>query len=241
MTPRQLRRQSRFRRLARGVYANGSGEPTLIERAAAVLVLPADAVITGVTALWLHGFEAGSAEPIRVATKTTGQTVRRGIRLSRVSRLPDSRRRVATPPAAWLAACTDLDLVDAVAAADWLVRLGRATPAELAASAARASGRGCRLARRAASLARSGVDSPTESELRLLLVLAGLPEPRCNPRIGTAEAPIGRMDLVFEEYKTIVEYDGDQHRTDPLQWSRDIARHEAAVGSRQPLFERRRV
>ena len=41
-------------------------------------------------------------------------------------------------------------------------------------------GRGCRLARRAASLAREGVDSPQETRLRLLLVLAGLPEPRVN-------------------------------------------------------------
>ena len=27
----------------------------------------------------------------------------------------------------------------------------------------------------------------------------------------------------------VIEYDGDHHWTDPLQWSRDIARHEAAV------------
>ncbi|GAB3755265.1 hypothetical protein GCM10028864_36060 [Microlunatus parietis] len=214
------------------MYATGSEEPTLTERAAAaVLVSPADAVITGVTALWLPGVEIGSPEPIRVATETAGQTVRSGVRLSRVRCLPDSRRRIATPQAAWLAACADLDLVDPVAAADWLIRLRRVTPAELGAAATSASGRGCRLARSAAGLAQSGVDSPKESELRLLLVLAGLPEPRCNPRIGTADEPIGQMDLVLEEFKTIVEYDGDQHRTDPMQWSRDIARHEAAVAA----------
>ncbi|NYE71830.1 DUF559 domain-containing protein [Microlunatus parietis] len=188
-------------------------------------------MITGVTALWLHGVEVGSPMPIRAATATKTQSVRPEIRLSRVGRLPECRRRVATPSAAWLAACTEFDLVEAVAAADWLTRLGRTTPDGLQALAAQAAGRGCRLARRAAGLCRAGAESPKETELRLLLVLAGLPEPRCNPRIGTAAAPIGRMDLVLEDYKTIIEYDGDQHRTDPWQWSRDIARHEAAVAA----------
>lgn len=71
----------------------------------------------------------------------------------------------------------------------------------------------------------------TRRALRLLLTQSGLPEPACNPTIGTEVAPIGRMDLVLEEYKLILEYDGDQHRTDPMQWSRDIARHEAAVAA----------
>lgn len=30
------------------------------------------------------------------------------------------------------------------------------------------------------------------------------------------------------EYKLLIEYDGDHHRIEPMQWSRDIARHEAA-------------
>ena len=118
-----------------------------------------------------------------------------------------------------------------MAAADWLIRLHRTTPAQLIDAAAEAAGRGCRLARRAAALARAEVDSPKETEVRLVLVLAGLPEPRCNPRIGTDREPIGRMDLVLDPYRLIVEYDGEQHRTDPWQWSRDIARHEAAVNA----------
>lgn len=229
LTQRQLA-GPRFRRLTRGVYAPDGIELTLAERAAAaLLVLPRDGVVTGVTALWLHGVEIGSADPIRVATAIGRRTIRPGIRLSRVQQLPEARGRIARPTAAWLAACMELDLVQAVAAADWLVRLGRASLDELRESAEAATGRGSRLARQAAELARERVDSPKETRLRLLLVLAGLPEPVCNAKIGTREAPIGRFDLVLDEFMILIEYDGDHHRTDPLQWSRDIARHEAAV------------
>ena len=231
LTEDQLR-GPRFRRLHRGVYAPAGRDPTLAERAAAaLLVLPRDGVITGITALHLHGVEIGTAYPIRVATATSGQTRRSGIRLARTAELPDAHGRIARPVAAWLTACAEYDLVQAVAAADWLIRLHRATPTQFVDAAAQAGGRGCRLARRAAALARPEVDSPKETEVRLLLVLAGLPEPRCNPRIGTEREPIGRMDLVLDPYRLIAEYDGEQHRTDPWQWSRDIARHEAAVNA----------
>ncbi len=119
--------------------------------------------------------------------------------------------------------------MQAVAAADRLIRLGKFTERGLRAVAETATGRGCRLARRAAALSRAGVDSPRETRLRLLLVLAGLPEPACNSMIGNHTAPIGHFDLVLGEFMIVIEYDGDHHRTDPLQWSRDIARHEAAV------------
>ncbi|WP_152362133.1 endonuclease domain-containing protein [Microlunatus speluncae] len=231
LTIRQLR-GPRFRRLTRGVYAAGPAEPSLTERAAAaLLVLPADAVITGVTALWLYGVELGSPEPIRAATATTGQSRRRGIRLSRVGRVPQTRSRMVSPVQAWVGSCSELDLVQAVAAADWLMRLGRCELAELGAAAQATGGRGRRLAQRAAALARTGVDSPKESTLRLMLVLAGLPEPACNPMIGNRTEPIGHFDLVLGEFMIIIEYDGDHHRTDRWQWARDIARHEAAVNA----------
>jgi hypothetical protein len=44
-----------------------------------------------------------------------------------------------------------------------------------------------------------------------------------------ATAANRQTKLVLDEFMIVIEYDGDHHRTDPLQWSRDIARHEAAV------------
>jgi very-short-patch-repair endonuclease len=35
-----------------------------------------------------------------------------------------------------------------------------------------------------------------------------------------------RVDLVYLAYRVIIEYKGDQHRTDRNQWNRDVGRHE---------------
>jgi hypothetical protein len=75
-------------------------------------------------------------------------------------------------------------------------------------------------------MVRERVDSPRETWLRLCLVLAGLPAPECNLVIGDDRGPIGRVDLVYLAFKIIIEYEGDQHRTDRAQWNRDIDRHE---------------
>ncbi|MCU1405843.1 MAG: hypothetical protein JWQ43_2146, partial [Glaciihabitans sp.] len=37
---------------------------------------------------------------------------------------------------------------------------------------------------------------------------------------------LGRADLVYPRWRTIVEYDGDQHRADTRQYEKDITRME---------------
>ena len=147
--------------------------------------------------------------------------------MKRVAALPPRRGALASVEHCFVAAAADLDMVELVTAGDWLVRSGWSSPAGLAAYAASTSAHGCRAARRAAGLVRDRVDSPQETRLRLCLVLAGLPEPACNVVIGSELAPIGRVDLLLEAYKTIIEYEGDQHRTDRRQWNTDIDRAEA--------------
>lgn len=76
--------------------------------------------------------------------------------------------------------------------------------------------------RRALLDARPGVESPKESELRLLLVGAGFAEPEINLPIraeGSGES--FRLDLAFPEQHIAVEYDGDWHRTDRDRFRRD--------------------
>ena len=75
---------------------------------------------------------------------------------------------------------TLLGLVDLVVVGDHLVRGSHATRSQLENAANGCRGRTGRLARRAASLVRDGVDSPMETRLRLLLVLAGIPELEVN-------------------------------------------------------------
>lgn len=183
-------------------------------------------MLVGVTALQLGGVDVGDRAVVRAATVTRAQTRRAGVRLSRVRVLPPHVDGVALPCAAWKGASTDLDLVELVAAGDALVRAGLVTIAELQEAAVEASGRGCVRLRRAGGLVRERVDSLRESRLRLCLVLAGLPEPRCNVVLGHGGRVIGRVDLLIEEYGLIVEYDGDQHR-DRGQWNTDLDRDDA--------------
>jgi hypothetical protein len=64
------------------------------------------------------------------------------------------------------------------------------------------------------ALLRPGAESRPETLLRLLLGRAGLPEPEVNVDIRDDSGRfLGRADLVYPPWRTIVEYDGDQHRT----------------------------
>ena len=86
---------------------------------------------------------------------------------------------------------------------------------------------GIRRARAALDRVRVGSDSPRETLLRLALVDAGLPEPAVNLPIRDAQGRIIHQgDLVYEEFRTTLEYEG-RHHSDPDQVARDIARHEA--------------
>ena len=118
--------------------------------------------------------------------------------------------------------------MDLVALGDSLVRRKRTTPDELVEAAYRFVGRGSRLARRAASYVRAGVDSPRESRLRMLIVLGGLPEPRVNHILRELNGDWSqRLDLCYPELKVMVEYDGRHHSEVRANWLKDIKRREA--------------
>jgi hypothetical protein len=66
-----------------------------------------------------------------------------------------------------------------------------------------------------------------ESRLRLLLVLAGLPEPRIGHVIYDSDGGwLAQPDLSYPEFKIAIEYDGRHHLVDLRQWRRDIRRRE---------------
>jgi Protein of unknown function (DUF559) len=120
------------------------------------------------------------------------------------------------------------DLVDLVALGDSLVRRKRTTPADLVTAAEGYLGKGSRLARRAASYVRKGVDSPTESRLGMLIVLGGLPEPQVNHILRHHDGEWSRrLDLCYAEQKLIIEYDGRHHSQIRVNWLNDIKRREA--------------
>jgi very-short-patch-repair endonuclease len=66
----------------------------------------------------------------------------------------------------------------------------------------------------------------------LLLVRAGIPEPSLNVGVSSRQGRLlGRGDLVWPEWRTVVEYDGDNHRTSDKQYDRDIRRIEDFVAA----------
>ena len=221
----------RFCSPARGAYALAGIDDSLHGRVLTVLtVLPSPILATGVTGLQLLGIDVGPAEPLRFVTTCPRQVRRRGIRVTRVSNLPPARLFAAVPEHCWMIAALELDLVQLVTAGDRLVRLGLTTPDRLAAYVGASVSRGSAAARPALKLVRGRVDSPRETWLRLCLVLAGLPTPDGNPTIRGRRGQ-GRVDLLYAAFLVIVEYEGDQHRTDSKQWHNDIDRNEDFGGA----------
>ena len=79
----------------------------------------------------------------------------------------------------------ELPLVELVVLGDWMLRRKGLTRDRLAKAVDAASGPSARRAHQALGFVRPKVDSPMESRLRMLLVLAGIPEPEVN-RDGSA-------------------------------------------------------
>lgn len=86
---------------------------------------------------------------------------------------------------------------------------------------------GSRRVRDALTRAREGVESPKETETRLLIVAGGLPEPVVQYEIRENGLLIARSDMAYPAFKIAIEYEGDGHRTSRDQWRRDIQRQRA--------------
>ena len=228
LTSKMLRAR-RFASLGRGVViaAQPAGLSLRDRVRAGLLVLPPGTVVIGVTGLRLRGVDVGRDLPLRFASTHRHPVRRADVVVQRVTSLPPLAQGLlplATVEHCFVTAAGELDLLELVIAGDRLLRRKLTTKARLGAYLARSPRRGVRLARRALTLMAERVDSPRETTLRLCLVLAGLPTPECNLTLGTDSYPIGRVDLVYVEFKLIIEYEGDQHRTDKLQWNIDIDR-----------------
>jgi hypothetical protein len=224
----------RFHKIFWDTYISRDVRITQLVRAKALIrLVPPESYISHHTAaeLW------GAAPPADVATHITppsacGRLVRQGVR-SHYRKYPaqTTLRKglpISTPEQTFLdLAAVGVGLVDLVVVADGMIRAGHTSAERLVEATEQWNGKGCRMARRAASLAREGVDSPQETRLRLLLVLAGLPEPRVNLIIrGPDGSWRRRYDLAYEHLRLIIEYDGRQHAEDAQQWLTDIFRRE---------------
>jgi very-short-patch-repair endonuclease len=85
--------------------------------------------------------------------------------------------------------------------------------------------RGLRNLETVLELVDAGAQSPRETYLRLLLIDAGLPRPQTQIPVMTDDGAYF-LDMGWEDCMIAVEYDGEQHRNDSLQYRSDIRRLE---------------
>lgn len=222
-----------FVRLFHGRYVSAAAKLTpLLYARAALGVSGSDAHASHFTAARIWGGCVPDQPNTHVSSPRGGtRCERRGVKTHDLNASAQVVRfrgiRVSTPEQCLLDLATELSLVDLVVFGDSLVKAKRTTVARLGDAAARWSGPGAVLARRAASFVRKGVDSPMESRLRMLIVLAGLPEPQVNLILHNSSGDwVMRFDLSYPELKLIIEYDGRQHAEDTKQWGRDVDRRE---------------
>lgn len=231
---RQMLRGEQYKQVLRSVYVRAEVVTSPRVRAEAALVLVPEGVLSHHTALELWSGSGPVDDQLHVSVRRDPKAVVPRVRGLRVHEVRDlevgtSAGLPLTPPVRTfidLANCCGLS--DLVAAGDSLVHHAGASPEAFIQAAESAAGvRGIRLAREAAALVRRGVDSPMESRLRILLVLAGLPEPEVGRPVYSADGGwLAQPDLSYPALKIAIEYDGRHHLQDARQWQRDIRRRE---------------
>jgi very-short-patch-repair endonuclease len=137
------------------------------------------------------------------------------------------RRHRGLPTRLFIELASLLDLVDLVVAGDSLVKVFGMKAADLETALADRSEYWSGAARFAASFVRDEVDSPMETRLRMLIVLAGLPEPEVNYRVREENGDVVvRFDLSYPALRLAIEYDGRRHVEILANWEDDEERRE---------------
>ncbi|WP_111510008.1 endonuclease domain-containing protein [Mycobacterium kyogaense] len=231
VTRHDLRR--RYVQLHHNVYAPTRMTLTAHDRAyAAWLWSRRSATLAGLSAAAMHGSRwlptEGPAELTRVRCGSPP-----GIAIYRDALLDDEVCLVQSIDCTTVARTVfdigrRIDGDEAVIRIDALLNATRVPVDDVAVVASRHPGaRGIRRLRQVMTLVDGGAESPQETRLRLILVRAGFPRPRTQvPIVDEAGRVIRRIDIGWPEYGVGVEYDGQQHWTDPRTHAEDINRLE---------------
>lgn len=225
-----------FNRLRRNCYVPAGAEVDVVLAARAwMAILPESAAMFGLTAAWWYDLPLQQVEDFHVIVPAGGSVPRRRPGLCpHEGLLPGQAQvldelRVTTPERTWLDLSAMLARAQLVVAGDAMVRKQLTTPERLVEAADVARGRRHIVqTRKIARLVRPGVDSPPETQVRLILVDGGLPCPETNPHVfDDVGGWIGQPDLGYVELKIAIQYEGDVHRTSQKRWRADVARDEA--------------
>jgi Protein of unknown function (DUF559) len=221
VTPSALRGSS-WRSVFRDVWVHIEVPDSREVRLAAVrLVLAEGAFVCGLTASWIYGADVQDfrGQLVWVGHRNGSRLRNRAGCLTREITVDDSDLCVVdgvtmTTELRTVFDCSRwLSLVEAVVVADALAHAGVVTAEDLEryAKTHRAL-RGVRQVDRVVELMEPLSESPMETRVRLLIVLAGLPQPQAQliitDRLGRF---VARADLGYRERLLIVEYDGAFH------------------------------
>ncbi|OBG91525.1 hypothetical protein A9X05_11380 [Mycobacterium sp. E3298] len=231
VTRHELR--TRYIALHRDVYMPRDTELTAVLRAKASWLRSRQrGILAGFSAAALHGARwIDPARPAEIIDCNRRQAA--GVRVWEERVEADEitvvdGMRVTTP------ARTALDLAKrhpketAVAAIDALVQATDLKMADVEPLLERYRGRrGMKAARVALGLVDGGAQSPKETWLRLLLIVAGFPAPQTQiPVLNEWGCVVAYLDMGWDDIKVAVEYDGDQHRSSRYQYVKDVRRLE---------------
>jgi hypothetical protein len=213
-------RGSRYVPVYRGIFVSADREQDLLLRSqAAHLLIPERGALGGHSAAALLGADCSPANaPAEVIAPRGEVAKRRGLVVRQAMLAPAEvcivgGYRVTTPLRTAWDLGRRLRLADAVAAIDALARIGRFDPAMLLHGPPGA--RGCRQLRHAVELANPLAESAMESLLRVLLVLAGLPEPTLQYCVyDNRGMMLARVDMAYPAARLALEYDGKVHFDD---------------------------
>lgn len=217
----------RFARIHHGVWRAATHVMTEADWiAAARLALPETAHLTGLSRLQQLGLDFGPRRPIRFVVQGDLHLELDGVFLHRTKRLPPTDLTGVTVAAAYLSYCAHARVIDAIKVGDWLLHHQHTDIDEIRALAL-------------SGLWRHGADealwilehlddrsrSLMESETRAILRFAGLPCPEINVLVDVGENVRVIGDLVYREWRTVVEYEGSQHQEDRSQYNADLDRY----------------
>lgn len=220
LTRKQLRGPS-WRRVGRGLYVwAGLADDAKLHLATVQHRLPVEAAFSGRTAAWLHGLDVPACDPVEVTiprwrgvTRVAGATVSRAA-LAHQDVVVRRGLRATSALRTVFDLCCRPPLVEAVVVADMALHMRLVSLRVLRTHAAtHPRWPGIVQLRRVLDLAEPAAESPMETRLRVLLVLAGLPRPRAQVSLHDERGRfLGWPDLCYPEQRLGIEYDGGTHR-----------------------------
>lgn len=214
-------RLDREHRFAAGLLAHPSGAWISHTSAAALrgVAVPDDpdvhvSVVDAKDRRWSPGLKP------HVAPVGTEVVVCQGIRVSGIVRM-------------FVELAAVLPLVDLVVAGDSMCRVLGIKAAWLRSELEKTRDYWSAAARYAAQFVRDRVDSPMETRTRMLLVLAGFPEPTVNFEIRDENGDVVlQFDLAYEAVRVAVEFHGRHHVEVIASWERDLERQDVVDDAR---------